>query len=569
MRNNNHIHICFVLILSVCCTNLKSQNVGVGTVTPDPTAILDVVANGKGLLIPRMSSVQRTAIASPANGLLVYDLDSSSLFIYESIAWKRIKAISNLQNLIAGTAAGDVLVWNGLQWVVTPKCSLFTYFYRDKDGDGYGDKYQPVAGCVALPGFVSDSTDCNDNNATIYPTATDICNGIDDDCDGLVDEGCLTVTRSGAGSGTVTSTPSGINCGIDCSETYAPATVVTLTAAPTVGSVFSGWSGGGCSGTGSCVVTMNAATTVNAQFDPAMYTLTTNIGGVGTGTVTSSPAGINCGVDCSENYVAGTFVTLTAIAAPGSYFIGWSGGCSGTGICNVTMNSSQTVTAIFGLLQYNLTATKSGTGIGTVTSSPAGINCGVDCSELYNYGTLVTLTAVASSGSTFAGWSGGGCTGTGTCNVTMTAATTVTAVFTLNAYTLTVAKTGTGSGTVTSSPAGINCGVDCSEVYNHGTVVSLTATPAGGSSFIGWSGGGCSGTGACNVTLTSATTVTATFNSPSPEPSPGAATMQGQSAFILPADTATDFLWKNILNPPVYHGSEEQLPMAVFMQKRR
>ena len=56
----------------------------------------------------------------------------------------------------------------------------------------------------------------------------------------------------------------------------------------------------------------------------------------------------------------------------------------------------------------------------------------------------------------------------------MDAAKSVTATFTLNAYTLTVAKAGTGSGTVTSSPAGINCGADCSEPYNSGTVVTLT-----------------------------------------------------------------------------------------------
>src|SRR3989344_2652653 len=66
---------------------------------------------------------------------------------------------------------------------------------------------------------------------------------------------------------------------------------------------------------------------------------------------------------------------------------------------------------------YTLSASKSGTGSGTVTSSPAGINCGADCSETYNFGTSVTLTATISAGSTFTGWSGAGCSGTGTCAV--------------------------------------------------------------------------------------------------------------------------------------------------------
>ncbi len=76
--------------------------------------------------------------------------------------------------------------------------------------------------------------------------------------------------------------------------------------------------------------------------------------------------------------------------------------------------------------------------------------------------------------------------------------------------TLTVAVAGTGSGTVTSSPAGINCPGDCSEAYTTGTVVDLTATPDGGSTFSGWSGA-CSGTGACQVTMNAAASVTASF----------------------------------------------------------
>jgi len=75
----------------------------------------------------------------------------------------------------------------------------------------------------------------------------------------------LTVTKSGSGSGTVTAT--GVDCGIDCGETYVQGTVVSLAAVPAAGSIFIGWSGGGCSGMGACTVTMSAAQSVNAQFD--------------------------------------------------------------------------------------------------------------------------------------------------------------------------------------------------------------------------------------------------------------------------------------------------------------
>lgn len=66
----------------------------------------------------------------------------------------------------------------------------------------------------------------------------------------------------------MTSNPAGIDCGGDCSEPYIYGTMVTLTAAPGASSLFGGWSGGGCSGTGMCTVTVNAATTVTATFDP-------------------------------------------------------------------------------------------------------------------------------------------------------------------------------------------------------------------------------------------------------------------------------------------------------------
>ncbi len=77
--------------------------------------------------------------------------------------------------------------------------------------------------------------------------------------------------------------------------------------------------------------------------------------------------------------------------------------------------------------------------------------------------------------------------------------------------TLSVAKAGTGSGTVTSDPAGITCGATCTTSFSYGTVVTLSATPAAGSAFTSWSGEGCSGAGTCQVTMSQARNVTATF----------------------------------------------------------
>jgi hypothetical protein len=76
-------------------------------------------------------------------------------------------------------------------------------------------------------------------------------------------------------------------------------------------------------------------------------TATLTVAKTGNGTITSSPAGIDCGTDCAESYAGGASVTLTATAAAGSTFTGWSGACTGTGTCTVTMNAVKSVTATF------------------------------------------------------------------------------------------------------------------------------------------------------------------------------------------------------------------------------
>ncbi len=160
--------------------------------------------------------------------------------------------------------------------------------------------------------------------------------------------------------------------------------------------------------------------------------------------------------------------------------------------------------------QYDLYVSASGSGSGTITSSQGGINCGSSCSAIYDSGTQVTLTATAAAGSRFAGWSGGGCSRTGSCQVTMSGDTSVYATFS-RVYSVSVSKLGTGSGTVTSSPAGISCGGTCSSAFELGAAVTLSATPASGSTFAGWSGGSCSGSGSCTLFVSADRSISATF----------------------------------------------------------
>lgn len=246
----------------------------------------------------------------------------------------------------------------------------------------------------------------------------------------LVSGNLLTVSKSGTGGGTVTSSPAGIDCGATCTHTFTSGTMVTLTPTPNATSTFAGWSGA-CTGSGACVVTMDAAKSVTAQFDTLpTNTLTVSKAGNGSGSVTSSPAGIDCGSTCSSSFLASATVTLTPTPSAGSTFAGWSGDCTGAGGCTVTMDQARSVTATFTLEKRTLTVGKSGSGSGAVTSSPAGIDCGALCSAEYDYGTSVTLTATAAGGSTFAGWSGD-CSGTGTCVLSMTANHSATATFNL------------------------------------------------------------------------------------------------------------------------------------------
>lgn len=229
------------------------------------------------------------------------------------------------------------------------------------------------------------------------------------------------------GSGTVNATQ--FSCGTDCSwlqRFIAPADTVRLTAVPGPGSAFQGWSGD-CTGAGECSVTMNGRKRVIANFSGDTV-LTVTKTGSGLGTVTSSPAGISCGTACSAGFPAGTAVTLTAVANAGHSFTGWSGACTGAGLCRLTMDGSKQVTANF-VSNVTLTVTKAGNGRGVVTSTPAGINCGGVCSSFFASGSTVTLAAAAESNHVFAGWSGA-CTGTGACTVSMTSDRQVTATFT-------------------------------------------------------------------------------------------------------------------------------------------
>ena len=328
----------------------------------------------------------------------------------------------------------------------------------------------------------------------------------------------LKVTKSGSGSGTVTSSPAGINCGADLRSRFAEATVVKLAGAPDEGSKAVVWSG--CDsivGSNECQVTMSTAKNVVANFELEVHQLKVTKSGSGAGTVTSSPAGINCGATCQFNFNHNALVKLTGAPEAGSKAVVWTG-CTtvnGSNECEVTISAAKEVTATFALIPlFQLKVTKSGSGAGTVTSAPAGINCGATCQFNFAESTVVKLTGTPDPGSKAVVWSGcDSISGANECQVTMSAAKNVVASFDLEQHLLKVTKAGSGAGTVTSSPAGINCGAGCEASFNHGTLVKLSGSPEAGSQAVVWTG--CdtvNGSNQCEVTISAAKEVTATFS---------------------------------------------------------
>jgi hypothetical protein len=265
----------------------------------------------------------------------------------------------------------------------------------------------------------------------------------------------LTLSK-GESTGFGTVMGSGIACEAECTETVVlyqgpnppkAAKIVTLAAAPAFGSEFTGWSGSGCSGTGSCVVTMSAAENVTATFTAKPNGTLSIKKALNNGTVTSKAKGIKCATACisqSASMPQGESILLTAKAATGMTFSKWEGGdCEGIALpaCTVVMDSSEPIKAVFTGTpkavspEEALTLTKAGSGFGTVKGS--GLTCEVLCTaatSVYQGPTshpakTVILEAASASGTKPVQWSGCDTITEGKCVVTMTGIKAVTATF--------------------------------------------------------------------------------------------------------------------------------------------
>ena len=377
----------------------------------------------------------------------------------------------------------------------------------------------------------------------------------------------LSVVSAGTGSGAVTSSPAGISCGTTCSGSFAPGTSVVLTAAPNASSTFTGWSGA-CSGTGTCAVTMDAARSVTATFAIKTFTISASAGANGA-IAPSGAVSVNYGATKSFTITPGAGYHVADILVDGSsigavtsysftnvlavhsisadfavntYTVAPSAGANGAISPSVPQTVNQNATTSFTVTPNSGYAIASVTGCGgtlngsTYTTGLATANCTVTATfaivaatytvtpgagangaispsvpQTVNQNATTSFTVTPNSGYTIASVAGCGGTLNGTIYTTgpVTANCAVTASFTASASnTLTVNRSGSGS--VVSLPAGIDCGQICSAIFTGGTAALLTATPASGWTFAGWSGA-CTGTGACTVTMNASATVSAQF----------------------------------------------------------
>jgi len=417
----------------------------------------------------------------------------------------------------------------------------------------------------------------------------------------------LTVATEGPGAVSGSAPPgfTTIECGSTCEAGYNEGAEIILTATPGPDNHLREWQGGGCSGAGTCHLTMSAGKTVKAVFTPTLHPLKLTPSGAGEVSATSPASGITgCkagGGTCAGQYPEGSTVTLAASPAAHDH-VAWSG-CThaSADTCEVKVGSSEAeVQAAFSINMHTLTVARS--VLGSVSADQGAISgCregGGSCAGTYDEASTVTLTATPVAHYHFKEWEGcthsaantcevqigpsdalvkaifapnsqtlavtptgqgsvsatsgaiSHCSATaGTCSgiyieaatVTLTATpaahqavawegctaapsantceveigpseTNVKATFAQITHALTLTKDGSGSGTLTCNSA------PCASAYPEGTALTLAASPASGSTFAGWSGGGCSGTRTCEVTLASDTTITATFNAKPPPP---------------------------------------------------
>ena len=296
-----------------------------------------------------------------------------------------------------------------------------------------------------------------------------------------------TLTINDPDHGSITASPSSDD------NTYLYGTTVTLTAEPDIYYVFDSWTGDVTSASATTTIIMDDDQTVTASFSQCTYTLTMAVNDVQAGSVTPGTGDMACGSD----------VIITATAADGYYFTGWTGDVVNPNLATttVTMDGDQTVTANFTATTYTLTAQSPSNG--TISLNPPSTG------NVYGEDSVVTVTATPASHYLFSGWTGDLTGSVSPTTITMNEDKTIGATFIECTNTLSMAVNDPQMGS-TSPVAGV------SDQTCNGTV-AITAIPASGYHFVNWTGDTVSNatSAATTITMDDDKSVTANFVSTS------------------------------------------------------
>jgi uncharacterized repeat protein (TIGR02543 family) len=260
---------------------------------------------------------------------------------------------------------------------------------------------------------------------------------------------------------------------------YDSASTVQLTATPSAGYHFTGWSGDASGSANPLSVTMNGNKTITANFAINTYTLSVS---ATNGSVAKNPD--------QASYDSASTVQLTATPSTGYHFVNWTGSASGSvNPLTVTMDANKSITANFAVTTYTLTVNATH---GSVAKNPDQAS--------YDSASTVQLTATPSTGYHFVNWTGSASGSVNPLSVTMNGNKTITANFAINTYTLSVSAT---NGSVAKNPDAAS--------YDSATTVQLTATPATGYHFVNWTGSASGSANPLSVTMDANKTITANF----------------------------------------------------------
>jgi len=316
---------------------------------------------------------------------------------------------------------------------------------------------------------------------------------------------------------------------------------MSFQAIPDEFSVSRGFSGLCITPASTCATAINSSGSVLGHFERVLSQVTVDRLGNGLGTITSSPAGIQCGFDCgsqSATFANDSQVLLHAAPQPNSAFIGWDGECSHAGSnlqCALEVNGFHTVSANFARTHYHLSLQNSGEGrVVSVAPMPPVIDCGNTCQTTLAVGSTIRLEAQPVPGWNLERWHGPELShcpvADQTCTFTLNADVTLTPTFVAMPQYLGVNLQ--GQGRVTSLPAGIDCPGDCEENVVTGTLVELLPEPAAGWVFDRWESA-CTGSGTCSLSIAPGiNTVTAVFVELPPDTQALTVTRVGQGLVV-------------------------------------